>query len=455
MNGTETSFSQQPGVPRHLPVSDAGRKPRIMDLNGQHVPVVAFYSVQGGVGKSTLSLKFAELVTLAPGRDGRKPNVLLVDLDTGSHGNTVRLEALARQNFGTFRTVHEMFAERNAAAAQAINVSAAVRLAGGDMQQRGQLYLMPAARPDARKLFDTMASIPPQELFALLVDAVQALVEQYAISCVVIDCAPSDNPYSAAAAALADIPLYIGRNEPPSYEGIHRLPERFREWFPSFQPAMQRVIVNGVTVKELFDKRAENYAIADYIPLTTDVIHETEGLPQVGSLRMLLFEKYVVDIIQQVFVGMGHLIPEAPEVLGPEWLEGLRRLQRAESAPEVRRLAVVARLRWAGAALVLAGLAVWVLRQALDDFPAAVERWGMLGAVAGAVLFAVGWYAESRRARLLRAARELVDSGPDEVFRRLQEGMSHRQALDEMKRLAETIPPPPPPQAVLVPIARH
>ena len=83
--------------------------------------------------------------------------------------------------------------------------------------------------------------------------AIKALVMQYDISCVVIDCAPGANPYTAAAATLTDVPLFIGRNETATYEKIRVLPERFREWYSQFQPAKQRVIINAVSVKDLYE----------------------------------------------------------------------------------------------------------------------------------------------------------------------------------------------------------
>lgn len=403
---------------------------------GQQVPVVAFYSVQGGVGKSTLARKFAELVTVAPGREGRKPNVLLVDLDVDSAGLTFRLAQGLRQNI---RTVHEIMAERSVTAAQAMTVTTAVSLASGNPQHRGQLYLMPAAPPEAKGLFDTIANIGKDELFRLLQDMITALVRQYDISCVIIDCAPGANPYTAAAATLADVPLLIGRNEQTTYEQIRVLPERFREWYNQFQPAMQRVIINAVSVKELFEVRAQQYSVLDYIPLTSDVIHETEGLSRTGSLRMLLFEKYIVDIIKQVFVGMSHLIPEAPEVVGQEWIEALKRLERCEEAPKVRRLRPFRHLRWVGMALVVIGVALVGSHQLFDDLPATLTNIGIVTAIAGILLGAGGWYAENERQHIVTAARNLVFGGPDEVFRKLKEGASHRRELDELKKLADTI----------------
>jgi len=407
---------------------------------GQSVPIVAFYSVQGGVGKSTLARKLAELVTVAPGKDGRNPNVLLVDLDVDAQGLTFRLAKSLRQNF---RTVHEVVAERNVAMAQAITVTGEVSLASGNPQHRGQLYLMPAAPPEARALFDTIAGIDRQELLKLLLDMISALVTQYDISCVVVDCAPGTTPYSAAAAALADIPFLIGRNEPTTYEQIRILPERFREMYPQFQPAKQRVIINAVSVKDLFETRAQQYSVFDYIPLTSDVIHETEGLSRTGSLRMLLFEKYIVDIVRQVFVGMSHLIPEAPEVLGQEWMETLGRLERCAEAPRVRRLLFLSRFKWIGGALLAGGVALLSANQVSSHLPAIVERAGFGSTIIGVLVAAFGWYGDSEHRRIVAAARELVLGGPDEVFRELKEGQAHRQTLEEMKRLAETVPTTP------------
>jgi cellulose biosynthesis protein BcsQ len=404
---------------------------------GQQVPIVTFYSIQGGVGKTTLARKFAELVTVAPGREGRHPNVLLVDLDVEAQGLTFRLAHGLRQNF---RTVHEVFAERNLSNTQAIDVTDAVSLASGNPPHRGRLYLMPAAPPEARKLFDTIASIDKDELYRLLRDMIQALVTQYDVSCVVLDCAPGANPYAAAGATLADVPLLIGRNEDATYKQIQVLPERFREWYGQLQPARQRVIINGVSVKELFDVRAQQYSVFDFIPLTSDVIHETEGLSRTGSLRMLLFEKYIVDIIKQVFVGMKHLIPEAPEVVGQEWIEVLNKLIHCERAPRVRRLQVLRNLQWVGVIVVLVGIALVGAHQAFDRLPDTLTRVGIAGAIAGVALLAGGWYAESQRQRVVTAAGELVAGGPDEVFRKLKEGPSHRRELEEMKKLADTIP---------------
>lgn len=415
---------------------------RIRNIRGQEVPVVAFYSVQGGVGKTTLARKFAELVTLAPGRDGYKPNVLLVDLDVETEGLTYRL---AQRERAGFKTVHEIIAQRNVAVAQAMDMTVAVALASS-AAQRGKLYLLPAAPPEAQGVFDTIAGIDKEELLELLTNTVQSLVKQYDISCVVIDCAPGSNPYSAAAATMADVPLLIGRNEPATYEKVRLLPERFREWYPQFQPARQRVIINAVSVREIYEQRAQEYAVFDFIPLTSDVIHETEGLPRTGSLRLLLLEKYLVDIIQGVLHGMNHLIPAAPDVLGPDWLDALKKLERAEEAPRLQRLHAFRYLWWVGIGLLVVGLALTGVHQIFDIGGGGLATVGILFAVVGLLLAAGGRYCEVQRRRTLLQVRALIDGGPDEVFRKLQEGASHRAELEEMKKLAATVAPQPSPR---------
>ena len=101
-------------------------------------PIVAFYSVSGGVGKTTLAKKFAELITIAPGTEGRNPNVLLVDLDIDSQGLTYRLRP--RTPLG-LATVHQMIAQRNVVNARAVNVTASVSLTGGNPTKRGEVSI--------------------------------------------------------------------------------------------------------------------------------------------------------------------------------------------------------------------------------------------------------------------------------------------------------------------------
>lgn len=408
-----------------------------LHVDGQKVPVVAFYSVQGGVGKSTLARRFAELLTIAPGKNNRRPNILLIDLDVDTLGVTYRLTQGAR--LGT-RTVHDVIAERNPANPQAADVTTAVRLARGTPADRGRLYLVPAAPPDATRLFQTCSQIPPEDLKSLLQTLIENLANQYDISCVVLDCPPGVDPYSAVGARLSDVPLLIGRNEMATYENIRRIPERFQEFFADFQPAKQRVIINQVTVRELYAPRAQQFGVLDYIPLISDVIHDVEGLERTESFRMMLFEKYVGDIMKQVLVGHAHLIPDDPSLLGPEWIERIEKLDRCEDAPEVRRLQMLSYAKWLGLALLVAGILVFAAREIWNPESRLLLNAGILAALGGGAALTAGWYAASARQRTLAAAKDLVIGGPDRVYQMLRQGATYRKALDKMKRLADSIP---------------
>jgi len=406
-------------------------------VRGQQVPVIAFYSVQGGVGKSTLARRFAELLTIAPGRDGRRPNVLLIDLDVDTQGITYRLTQGTR--LGT-RTVHDVIAERNPANVQAIDVTTSVRLARGTPADRGRLYLIPSAPPDAARLFQTCSEIEPNELLALLRAMIENVANTYDISAVALDCPPGVDPYSAAAARLADVPLLIGRNEMATYENARRIPERFREFFDDFQPAKQRIIINQVTVTELYKPRAQQFGVLDFIPLVADVIHETEGLERAESYRMMLFEKYISDIMKQVLVGYAHLIPDDPAMLGPEWIKRIEKLEHCEDAPAVRRLRALSFARWAGLALLAAAIALIAARQILGLESGSLINLAVLAAIIGCAAIGAGWYATGSRQRVIAEAKDLAAGGPDRVFQMLRQGSAQRKSLDRLAKLADSSP---------------
>lgn len=408
--------------------------------HGQPVPIIALYSVQGGVGKTTLAQKFAELITLAPGNNGRKPNVLVIDLDVDSKGLTCRWTQQLRH---PVRTVHEMIAERNVAHAHALSITPPQLPGMVPPQSRGQIYLVPAATSEAKNPYDTAMNIDRSELLDLLRDLIRSLVMQNDISCVIIDCKPGPNPYAAAAAALADHPLLIGRNEPTSYSQIQWLPEKFREMYPWMQTAKQRVIINAVASKELYSARAGEYSIFDWIPLVSDVIFVTEGHNSVDSFRMLMFDKFVVEIIKRMLVGRSDLIPTPPEVVGQEWVETLQKLERCEEAPRMRQYRVLRHLRWVGAAVVLIGIAFWLYQRFAEKPPDWIMATAITSVVAGLVLAVAGFWVHAERLRILGFARELVINGPGHVLYAIQQGVTRRRQLDEMRKLANTIPEQP------------
>jgi hypothetical protein len=276
----------------------------------------------------------------------------------------------------------------------------------------------------------------------ILTDTINRIVANFDISCVVIDCAPGAMPYSAAAATLATVPLLIGRNEDATYQQIQVLPRRFQEFFPEFQPAKQSVVINAVSVREYFEAQAKKYAIADWIPLTSDVIHETEGLPNVESLRMLLFENYVIDLIKKFLIGHDHLIPSSHDVLPEKWVTMLTKLDRIHEAPRMRLLNIIRRLGIPGGIVgVVLGIVAFMIRdlEAIERFKSELTNAGIFFSLLGVVALGLGVYAMKERARIKSKANDLNMGGPDEIFKQLKKEQSHRQSLEELLKLTSSI----------------
>ena len=412
-----------------------------IERDGTPIPVVAFYSVQGGVGKSTLARKFAELVTRASGEQGRHPNVLLVDLDVEAMGLTYRLLNGVIPNSGS---IHEAIATRNPNIAHAHNVTANVSLVSSGTAQRGQLYLLPGAPPEETNLFTVIEGISCDELIQVVTDTVNQIVSMHGISCVVFDCEPGAKKYSAAAATLATTPLLIGRNEDSTYQQIQVLPLRFQKFYSTFQPAKQAVVINAVAVSDFYEERAKRYAVADWIPLTSDVIHETEGVQKIESLRMLLFENYVIDLIKKFLIGHDELIPNGHDVLPEEWLDMLKKLPRLSAAPRMKMLRFTARCLFTlGCLLGLAALCILIAIQVgmIGTDGASDLNFGAIAGVGvGMFLIASAVFPMRERSRLERLAEELRVGGPEEVFRRIRLERSQRRQLNEMLSIVKKIP---------------
>src|SRR2546421_9699037 len=95
----------------------------VISREGREIPVIAFFGAKGGVGKTTIARLFAELVISASDRDGRHPNVLIIDFDVDHRGLTV---TMASNIIYRCSTVHEQIASNSATAADAVDVSTAV-----------------------------------------------------------------------------------------------------------------------------------------------------------------------------------------------------------------------------------------------------------------------------------------------------------------------------------------
>lgn len=100
-------------------------------MEDDDVPIIAFFGTKGGVGKTTISSRFAEYVTYGPGN----PNVLMLDFDVQQRGMTINFTS--GLGFSS-NTIHEYMTEKLEIFDEAIDVTHKK-----NRQIGGRLYLIP------------------------------------------------------------------------------------------------------------------------------------------------------------------------------------------------------------------------------------------------------------------------------------------------------------------------
>ncbi|MCX5673868.1 MAG: AAA family ATPase [Planctomycetota bacterium] len=304
---------------------------RIM-RNGHRVPVVAFFGTKGGVGKTTIAREFAELVT------GAKvaPNVLIVDVDVHNRGMTVDL---TKQTPISCKTVHDYIASKNVSDVEAVDMTHTIE---GSQSSSGRLFFIPSSTPEAGHVFDESAKIGPQKLLEILFGVVKSAVETYECDCVVIDCGPIIDPYTAAGATLADREFLIGQNEPISFSNLKFYPNRIREFYSDFSTTKMKLIINKVRGWERLRERELQEDVFHAIPFTMDIVDVSEGLAASDEMKMLMFKDHIAQIVEKVFKpDHPELIPSRKSILPQRWESLMANVDRLEKAPPIRRLGLM------------------------------------------------------------------------------------------------------------------
>lgn len=302
--------------------------------NGRRIPVVAFFGTKGGVGKTTISKRFAELMTLADSA----PNVLLVDGDVHHRGMTVEMKT---QTHVACNTLHDYIVSKNVDNVEAANITAVI---SGAKPQSGSLFFIPASSPDSDHVFAESALIGAEKLLEILFQVVQKATQRYDCECVVIDCGPIIDPYTAAAAMLADRAFIIGQNEPISFSSLKTYPSRIRDFYPDFRTDKMKVIINKVRGWEQLEQRKlqGQEEIFAAIPFTMDIVDVSEGLSATNAMQLMLFEDHIAKIIEKVFKSdYPELVPPGQSLLPPEWGSLVQNPERLEHAPAIKRLGML------------------------------------------------------------------------------------------------------------------
>lgn len=295
-----------------------------------NVPKIAFFGAKGGVGKTTITNKFADLVTLA----ASKPRVLLIDFDLDARGTTVlrtKTESFECKTINSYvsdvvkskdkdkdsKTLSDTVSKD----IEALNVSETIEVRNkrvGDLSE--SLYLIPSATPDEKQTFRTITKIEPEQLLKVIRSIIDAAVKKYNISCVLIDCeARVDFPYTAVGAHLADQAYIIGENQTICREAFKNYIAKLQSYFENFSSMKMKLILNKVRgVPEDLGKDMGYFAI---IPFTMDVVDVSEGIRDVDEVRLTLLDHYIFDLVKRTFKDIHpDLIPDAKVILSEDWL---------------------------------------------------------------------------------------------------------------------------------------
>ena len=379
--------------------------------------MAAFFGSIGGVGRTTIARRFAELVTLAPGT----PNVLLVDAEVYMPSMTTRI---AREISISGKTLHDYIASRNTSDVEALDATAVVR---GHRPESGRLFFIPASVPEARPQFDEAARIGTEPMLRILQEVVRSAVSRYQCDCVVIDCGPIVDPYTAAAATLADRVFLIGQRDPIGFSWFKTYPNQIQDRYPEFTSAKVRVIINKVHVWDRLDVGTLLRESVYVIPDTRELVYT---LPRGDwETPVMLFENHILAILEKTF-GEDHpeLIPDRRSILSSRCKELLEQAPRLEETPRMRRLGVIQLLLPVGLLAVAAGLLLMVTP--LGGRGDSASDAGAFGiAVVGRLLSVIGLASQRTLRAYLRAIHGLRAGGAGWMLDQLEHNLSSRKPL--------------------------
>jgi len=429
---------------------------------GKTIPVVAFFGTKGGVGKTTIAKRFAELVTMSPS----SPNVLAVDLDVDHRGLTV---TLAKNQPFICKTIHDYIADRDNVVSDAVDVTLQIERRGARAARSGgRLIMLPASTPEAKKIFAVIAKISYKDLLNILSSLLISAVEKYNISCVVIDCGPIINPYTAGAAQLADRAFIIGQNEPISFASLGNYAQRIQEIYPDFTTTKMKIIINKVRGWEQLQERQLQTNVFHAIPFTIDIVDVGEGVQNIDEMRLLMFEDHIVEIIRKIFEGdHPELIPEKDALLPPEWNGLVQKADSLEKAPRLKRLGWLRLLIPLGLLLMVLGTFFFfsakvpaatiskgvdtttvkdpeLLRQIREEqmkiqTARDQQNIGIVLMAGGLLIFGFGLSIGQRRRSYMKTIHNLKTGGADWLMRSLKGSRRERVTLDRLRRIAAKI----------------
>lgn len=290
------------------------------------VPIVAFFGTSGGVGKSTISNKFARIATFSKTKDGIKRKALIIDFDVFS-----RLTTITHAGAGmlSIPTMHDYIAKRSGEIGELFEIPNE----GG-----GHFYMIPSASKDD-PVFNLMAEINPNELLIIIRNLIKDAIEKYDLSLVVIDCGANIDRYTAAAAHIATHGFVIGRNDNVFYENLESYPIKIKQQYSEFKQDKMGKILN-MCIGDYPEGMSFDSVIPDVKLRLPDP--ETVTRPTMIKILNIILDGYIKDLLSKKFEKFG-LTPDGP---GPTDSKCRCIVENAEKLLTSRKMRRLHKIRW-------------------------------------------------------------------------------------------------------------
>jgi cellulose biosynthesis protein BcsQ len=327
------------------------------------VPILAFFSVIGGVGKTTIANVVGDLAAVAP----KGPNVLIIDMDVHSMGTTVHR---TRGHF-TCRTIHQHMIQKDSIRPEDVEAEDVTNTIsrpaviqdnqpGGLVGEpgnwgKGRVYVIPCGTMEDYYAFHEQAAVSNAQVKQNLDSVIKFAVKKYNISLVLIDCSAIVDGFNAAAARVATYVLIIRDPNPECQLFLEVVRPRLQAFYPDFDGGKLYMVMNkaGSTVTG-----ADRYfAIIPFTPALVD----TTVFVDATEVQLMLFHADILEMMKRAFKEKyPDLIPEDRVVVPRPWLELVKR------APHLRK-SLRLRLPWLLIGAGLAAIAAWAgVRYGLD-----------------------------------------------------------------------------------------
>lgn len=116
-----------------------------------------------------------------------------------------------------------------------------------------------------------------------------------------MDCGPIIDPLTASAARMANLSFIIGQNEPITFQSLQNYALRIKELFSDFTASSVKIIINKVRGPILASPSSSPSTVFAAMPFTIEVVDFSEGITHIDEIRLLLFDYYVLRVLEATF----------------------------------------------------------------------------------------------------------------------------------------------------------